>query len=169
MKSASPLSSYLSPGDIIESVDGLKVYDSQSWMEMMDRINEQSLQKLQLSEDPQSSQEIPAVKGYCIPSAWLENEKFPMEPDRSSCPDGLTAFSNVPCFNPNEINEKISDEHRISIQSRQCFNARDVVQLKKCGEGWLGNGTGGSNCVCSQVSFDNIVDLEGFSYSSDST
>ncbi|KAL5707423.1 S2P endopeptidase [Ranunculus cassubicifolius] len=121
VKSTSPLSSYLSRGDVIESLDGFKFHYIQEW-------NEHSLGS---SNDSDSSQ-----KGYCIPNAWVEEDD---EKRNSSCPDGFTPFSSVPCSDSNPF-----------LPGRQCYNAADVVQLKKCGHGWVGNGTNENNCQCSQ-------------------
>ncbi|KAL5732036.1 S2P endopeptidase [Ranunculus cassubicifolius] len=121
VKSTSPLSSYLSRGDVIESLDGFKFHYIQEW-------NEHSLGS---SNDSDSSK-----KGYCIPNAWLEEDD---KRRNSSCPDGLTPFSSVPCSDSNPF-----------LPGRQCYNVADVVQLKKCGQGWVGNGTNENNRQCSQ-------------------
>ncbi|KAF9587207.1 hypothetical protein IFM89_039566 [Coptis chinensis] len=149
--STSPLSAYLSPGDVIVSVDGLIISNPQEWMEMMTKINEPPLQNSQNVSDSKGSKTVARIKGYCIPSAWMEDkEKSELENDHSPCPQGLTAFSSVPCFNLNGLDGGSSEDIDWHIKkSRQCLNATDVVQLKKCGNGWLENGTSES-CACSQ-------------------
>ncbi|KAF5204364.1 Membrane-bound transcription factor site-2 protease-like protein [Thalictrum thalictroides] len=150
--STSPLSSYLSPGDIIESVDGLKIHDPREWMEMLTLMSKQSLQNLQYGNDSESSQAITSIKGYCVPNDWMKDEeKIQLVDNYSFCPAGLTAFSTVPCFDTNVFDDVSSEDvRRNTTKGRQCFNAGDVVQLNKCGKGWLENRTNGSSCDCSQ-------------------
>ncbi|OVA07510.1 Membrane-bound transcription factor site-2 protease [Macleaya cordata] len=148
--SMSPLSGYLSPGDVIVSIDGLQVHYPQEWMELMARMNEVAIQSSHHSKDSRSFQEAAGRKGYCISSSWIQDKKnIQLVDDQSTCPDELTVFSRVPCFNLNALEDGSTDDGNRK-ETRHCLSARDVVHHKKCGDGWLAAGSNRSSCECSQ-------------------
>ncbi|KAK9130279.1 hypothetical protein Sjap_010766 [Stephania japonica] len=135
----SPLSGYLSPGDIIVSLDGMQVHGPQEWVDMMVLINKQAYQS------------VAHTKGYCVPSSWAQDRKAELEGDQFSCPGELTVFSVVPCLNLTALDGESRERgHMKSRESMHCLTARDVVQHKKCGNGWLGTATSGNTCPCTE-------------------
>ncbi|KAF6135222.1 hypothetical protein GIB67_035293 [Kingdonia uniflora] len=149
----SPLSGYLSTGDVIVSLDGKEVHDPQEWKDMIALINKQALQSSYNFNNSVNFQAVHGQKGYCIPNSWVEDnmKKMQREKTQSACPDELTMFSSIPCFNSSLISYGSSeDNHWKRNQRFHCFSARDVVQLKKCGSRWPATDTLGNSCVCSQ-------------------
>lgn len=103
------------------------------------------------------------MKGYCVPTSVIEesNEMLFIE-NQSACPDDLTEFVAVQCFNSSK-SDNVNIEDGISQrQRRHCLNAKDVVKLNKCGDGWVTEITKGSSCLCSQEEYClNPVPLPG--------
>lgn len=144
--STSPLSGYLSPGDVIISLDGVRIYSAQEWMEMATLVNKLAFQNIKSSGDNQSFGTVGSQKGYCVPSSMLEDSRVELVENQSPCPAHLTAFVTIPC-----IVASMSDDSPNRFELAHCMNAKDVVKFQKCGD-WLTAKTNGSNCKCSQVS-----------------
>ncbi|KAJ6695150.1 PROTEASE M50 MEMBRANE-BOUND TRANSCRIPTION FACTOR SITE 2 PROTEASE [Salix koriyanagi] len=151
----SPLSGYLSPGDVIVSLDGKRIHNEHDWMEITTvLINEQTLQSSNLSKSFESLAIVHRMKGYCVPTSVIEESKEMLFiENQSACPDDLTGFVAVQCFNSSK-SDIVSNEDVISRRQRwHCLNARDVVKLNKCGDGWVTEITKGSSCLCSQEEY----------------
>ena len=146
MPSTSPLSGYLSSGDVIVSVDGVPIRNTQEWMDMAAFLNELSLNDR--SHDMEAQGVGTSVKGYCVPNPMMEESGPKLGGNNQSlCPDSLTSFTTVPC-----AYASISgDDHLRNSGKTYCLNAKDVIKLSKCGDGWPPTITNGSNCICSQV------------------
>ncbi|KAM1350409.1 hypothetical protein ACFX2F_004364 [Malus domestica] len=145
--STSPLSGYLSPGDVIVSVDGVPIHNVQEWMEMTSLINQLALGDGNHSIDVPGFGTANRRKGYCVPNSMMEESKQIIIADnQSSCPNDLTAFTTVPCV----YASMLGDGHPIRIEKAHCLNAKDVIKLNKCGDGWAAVITNGSNCICSE-------------------
>lgn len=152
ISSTSPLVGYLSPGDVIVSLDGVRIHNVQEWMEMTALIGEKTLQYSNSSEDIQRSAKLNPGKGYCVPSSLMgENTKIQLADNHSFCPNELTAFVTVPCFVLSMLGESNSeDSHPERRESLHCLAAKDIVKLNKCGDGWVTTVTNRSSCICSQ-------------------
>lgn len=161
--STSPLSGYLSPGDAIVSLDGKLIHNDREWMETTALIDEQTLQSSNLSKSFEGLAIVHQMKGYCVPTSVIEesNEMLFIE-NQPACPDDLTEFVAVQCFNSSK-SDNVNIEDGISQrQRRHCLNAKDVVKLNKCGDGWVTEITKGSSCLCSQEEYClNPVPLPG--------
>lgn len=144
--STSPLSGYLSPGDIVISLDGVPIHSTQEWMDMATLVNKLALQNINSSEYNQSSRTVSSRKGYCVTKSVLEESKIELVDSQYSCPDHLTAFVTIPCFGTSMSD----DGYPNRFEPTHCLNAKDVVKFGKCGD-WLTARTNGSSCVCSQV------------------
>ncbi|XP_004293823.1 PREDICTED: membrane-bound transcription factor site-2 protease-like [Fragaria vesca subsp. vesca] len=143
--SVSPLSGYLSSGDVIVSVDGVPIRNAQEWMDMAVFLNEMSLNERNRSMDAQSVGR--SGKGYCVPNPMMEECKQMLVGNNLSlCPDGLTSFTTVPC----SYTSISGEDHLRNIEKTYCLDAKDVVKLNKCGDGWPPSITNDSNCICSQ-------------------
>ncbi|KAJ6414866.1 hypothetical protein OIU84_003807 [Salix udensis] len=151
----SPLSGYLSPGDVIVSLDGKRIHNEQDWMEITTvLIDEQILQSSNLSKSFEGLAIVHRMKGYCVPTTVIEESKEMLFiENQSACPDDLTGFVAVQCFNSSK-SDIVSNEDGISRRQRwHCLNARDVVKLNKCGDGWVTEITKGSSRLCSQEEY----------------
>ncbi|KAJ7969373.1 Membrane-bound transcription factor site-2 protease [Quillaja saponaria] len=119
----SPLSGYLSPGDVIHSVDGVPIEN-----------------------------ELSGREGYCIPSSLLEeSKKVAIVENKYDCPKDLTAFVNIPCFATSRTDDGDNETGDQNRKSMYCLNAKDIVKLSKCDKGWgEAKIDGSSGCRCTQ-------------------
>ncbi|KAG8633816.1 membrane-bound transcription factor site-2 protease homolog isoform X3 [Manihot esculenta] len=150
--STSPLSGYLSPGDVIMSLDGKHIHNEQEWMEMTSVIHERALQHSNHSENSIGFAMIHNRKGYCVPTSLIEeSKKIHLVYNQSSCPDDLTEFVAIQCYGSSKLDDVSNgDDHLNKRESRLCLKATDVVKLNKCSDGWVTEITNGSSCICSQ-------------------
>lgn len=133
------MSSYLSPGDVIVSLDGIKIRNTQDWIEMAI-----SVEKQMLSSDPTINK-----RTYCVPSSLLEkSETALLTNNQSACPDEHYAFLSVPCFGSSYSSGKDAHDSQ-RINNRYCLGSADIARLKSCGSLWT---TSDNSCVCSEVS-----------------
>ncbi|KAL5773793.1 hypothetical protein ACOSQ2_013717 [Xanthoceras sorbifolium] len=148
--STSPLSGYLSPGDVIVSLDGLHIHDEQDWMEMVALLDKRTFQD-QNSSEYKGLEAVDGSKGYCVPSSMIEeSKKIQLVDNQSACPNDFFAFVTVHCFNTSMSgNVSSEDGQPDKRESRYCLNAKDIVKLNKCGNGWVTPLTNESCCFCS--------------------
>lgn len=146
---SSPVSGYLSPGDVIVSLDGIKIRKAQDWIEMAISLEKQTL----------ASSESEVMKGYltinrrtyCVPSSLVEkSETVLLMSNQSTCPDEHFAFVSVPCYDSSahSSNKEAYAIQRIS-NNGYCLNSSDISRLKNCGS-LLTASDSRSNCVCSE-------------------
>ncbi|KAH7685818.1 Membrane-bound transcription factor site-2 protease protein [Dioscorea alata] len=144
----SPLSKYLTRGDVILSVDGANISNSYEWMKKMQEVDSRK------PNDPYSvqnshSQAVNHGKGYCVPNSLLEGSMTLLADDQFSCPDELAAFTSLSCYNSSSLIENSnSGSENNGMETKHCLIAMDVVKLRKCGDGWLMAGK--NNCACSE-------------------
>ncbi|XP_042940604.1 membrane-bound transcription factor site-2 protease homolog isoform X2 [Carya illinoinensis] len=150
LSSTSPLSEYLSPGDSIISLDGVRIHNAQEWMEMTALIDEVSLHITNHSKYNGDFGRVTGRKGYCVPNFMTEDPKKILSVDnQSACPNDLTAFAKIPCLDMRMSDGGSSEDgHPKRRQDSNCMNAKDIVKLNKCGDGWA-TITNGSSCTCS--------------------
>ena len=142
MPHTSPLTGYLSRGDVIAAVDGSKISYPNEWTDKMIQINFQMHQKA-----------FSGRKGYCVPNTWLDGTNTThIIDDNFSCPDELATFVTVSCPNSSLSAGISSEDSNVNRrETNQCLTAKDVVKLNKCGDGWEMIGTDRSNCTCLEV------------------
>ncbi|XAR56188.1 S2P endopeptidase [Bertholletia excelsa] len=152
VSSMSPLSGFLSPGDLIVSLDGVTIHNAQEWMEMAAHVHEQTLKITNLSYN---SQEAIGKKGYCVPSSLLEASKeIQLMDNQYACPGEFAAFETISCFNSSLLDDgSFGNIHQQSREDIHCLVAKDVVKLNKCGDGWLNSASNNSTCLCSEDNF----------------
>ncbi|GFP91853.1 membrane-bound transcription factor site-2 protease [Phtheirospermum japonicum] len=80
----SPLSGYLSPRDVILSLNGVRVRDVEEWRQTIGSLTERNV-----------------GKGYCVPRSL--SARFQFEGNRTVCPDELIAFGSATCDENNYI------------------------------------------------------------------
>ncbi|GER51259.1 protease m50 membrane-bound transcription factorsite 2 protease [Striga asiatica] len=118
--STSPLSGYLSPYDVIYSVDDIRIHTPQEWKQTIILLT----QKARSSSYYYSG--ISNVRrGYCVPR-FLSGVSIHLELEMNQtaiCPSELVAFAPVICGGAHEETKSII----------YCLDAKDVVKLKKCG------------------------------------
>jgi S2P endopeptidase len=150
----SPLSGYLSVHDVILSVDGLNIKRIDEWTKMLDKG---SVEKTISREFLRGSQSYGATifgKGYCVPNSWLDASKNLWQiNDKLSCPDELTVFEKFTCNGSTAFSETDRGGGKKETEDKYCLIAKDVVKLKKCGNGWQGTKDDESNCACLEVRF----------------
>lgn len=138
---SSPLSRYLSRGDVILSIDGENIHSPHQLIKKMVPVNSKLL------EGTGSNR-----KGYCVHNSWLENSKVAMVlDDNSSCPDGQATFIGLPCLNSDSYFEINSMPHGGYVDEiKRCLSPQQVIKLSKCGEGWGSTGSHINHCTCSE-------------------
>ncbi|KAK6233198.1 hypothetical protein SCA6_003271 [Theobroma cacao] len=149
---ASPLSEFLSPGDAIVSLDGVRIHDVQEWVEMTSLLDKKIRQNSSDLHYFKGFGTVDNRKGYCVTNALLEDsKKVQLADSQSICPNDLVAFVRIHCFDPGKL-EDVGDEdgHRGRRENELCLNAKDIVKLEKCGEGLGTVMINGSRCICSQ-------------------
>uniref|UniRef100_A0A0D9YCJ6 Endopeptidase S2P n=1 Tax=Oryza glumipatula TaxID=40148 RepID=A0A0D9YCJ6_9ORYZ len=136
---ASPLSGYLSAHNFILSVDGLNITRADEWMKMLTQDNVVQISSRDLLEGSEGYRATGSRKGYCVPNSWMDASKNLWQiNDKLSCPDDLVAFQRM---SEKGIGKK-------EVEDKYCLIAKDVVKLKKCGNGWRGVEDGRSNFTC---------------------
>ncbi|XP_027089359.2 membrane-bound transcription factor site-2 protease homolog isoform X1 [Coffea arabica] len=132
----SPLFGYLSPHDLIISLDGTRIHNVQQWKEKVALLNWQ-LENLHNSGEYKGLTKINGRIGYCVPSYLIRNSmQLQLEGNYTSCPDELFALAASPCLNPAVLdNVSIEDNRARGSESIYCLNPMDVIKLRKCGDG----------------------------------
>ncbi|XP_010529324.1 PREDICTED: membrane-bound transcription factor site-2 protease homolog isoform X2 [Tarenaya hassleriana] len=146
--STSPLFGYLSAGEVIVSLDGIRVHNPKEWLELaalLDKYN---------SERSNSSLgRFHHRKGYCVPLSLIEKGyKVEMTGNLFVCPGDLSAFVPMPCLREttSSHDKNGKDDQPIRGKSMICLDAKDIVKLNKCGDGWVTSDTDEISCICSQ-------------------
>ncbi|KAF3956203.1 hypothetical protein CMV_018647 [Castanea mollissima] len=149
VSSTSPLSRHLSPGDLIMSLDGVHIHNSQEWMEMTSLIDKMALQSTNHSKYAEGFGRVNGMKGYCVPNIMIEdNQKIQSVGNHAACAEDLTAFETIPCHDMRMSNIGGSEDGHPKRREHYCLDAKDIVKLNKCGDGWEII-TNGSSCICS--------------------
>ncbi|XP_062216827.1 membrane-bound transcription factor site-2 protease homolog isoform X2 [Phragmites australis] len=163
----SPLSEYLYAHDVILSVDGLKITTTDEWIKMLDQSTTEKNSGPEFLEGSQRYVATSSGKGYCVPNSWMDASKNLWQiSDKLSCPDELIAFEKMICNGSVIFTEKTgrgSDQKE--VEGKYCLIAKDVVKLRKCGNGWRRTVDDGSSCVCFQDEYCLVPVLTpGFSW-----
>ncbi|XP_074334899.1 membrane-bound transcription factor site-2 protease homolog isoform X2 [Apium graveolens] len=146
VSSASPLFKYISPGDFIVSLDGIRIHDAEEWMEITNLLHQQTNKNL---EDYEYLKVDNRRKGYCVPRSLIQESYHIRSDARNYCPDELSSFVTMPCLPLRTSNDTSSDDNNEKTTDYiYCLNAKDVVELKKCGDGWMEIASNGSSCSC---------------------
>ncbi|XP_021764412.1 membrane-bound transcription factor site-2 protease homolog [Chenopodium quinoa] len=145
---SSPVSGYLSPGDVIVSLDGTKISNAREWLEMANFLEKQTL----VSSESQVMKGSLTVnrKTYCVPSSLVEKSvTVLLMSNQTACPDEHFAFVSVPCFesSAHSSNKEAYDIQRIN-NNGYCLNSADIVKLKSCKSLWTTDIR--SSCICSE-------------------
>ncbi|KAL6842699.1 hypothetical protein ACP4OV_027543 [Aristida adscensionis] len=148
----SPLSEYLSAHDVILSVDGLRVTTADEWIKMLAQGNPEKTISPEILDVSQRYGASGSRKGYCVPNSWMDASKNLWKlSDNLSCLDELIAFEKLACNVSAIFEEKIGrDSDKKEADAKYCLIAKDVVKLRKCGNGWRAEDDG-SSCTCLQV------------------
>uniref|UniRef100_A0A7N0SXS5 Endopeptidase S2P n=1 Tax=Kalanchoe fedtschenkoi TaxID=63787 RepID=A0A7N0SXS5_KALFE len=137
----SPLYGYLSPGDVIVSLDGMRIHREREWTDVIAAMDEHLKQysPLNSSADYKPMSVYSSGKGYCVPRhLTLQDEKVYMSNATSACPGELTEFVEIGCLEPTDFDN--------SLEGRTCLSGMDVVKLPKCGKAWVTDNS--SSCPC---------------------
>uniref|UniRef100_A0A453F5A6 Endopeptidase S2P n=1 Tax=Aegilops tauschii subsp. strangulata TaxID=200361 RepID=A0A453F5A6_AEGTS len=146
---SSSLSRSLSVHDVILSVDGLNIRRTDDWMKMLAQGTVEKTSSHEFLGGSQSYGATNSGKGYCVPNSWMDASKNLWQiNDKLSCPDELIVFGKFSCNGSAYFpgTDKVSDKKQ--TEDLYCLIAKDVVKLKKCGNGWRGTEDDDSNCTC---------------------
>ncbi|CAJ2636118.1 unnamed protein product [Trifolium pratense] len=151
----SPLFGYLAPGDVIISVDNVPIRNAQEWLKLNTLTYDTQLKNVNISQHTGDLGVLNNRKGYCVPSLVMEASKITeLLENQHVCPRELSTFVKISCSD----NITLDDGHSETDLSNgrrniYCLNAKDVVKLDKCGDGWGLATSKGSSCSCSQDEF----------------
>ncbi|XP_070012683.1 membrane-bound transcription factor site-2 protease homolog isoform X2 [Nicotiana sylvestris] len=147
----SPLSGYLSPGDVIISLDGIRINNLQEWSQMIAILTEH-YENSQNHSLPGNSMKTSVGKGYCVPYSLIEESKhISLKGNETSCPDELSPFITIQCLDqamPDDDNLEVN--HQRDGGELHCLYATDILNLEKCGDGWGRIRNNRSSCLCSK-------------------
>ncbi|CAL4948403.1 unnamed protein product [Urochloa decumbens] len=134
----SPLSEYLSAHDVILSVDGVKVTRTDEWIKILNQDTTEKSNGPEFLEGSQRYVPTNSGKGYCVPDSWVDASKNLWQVrDRLPCPDELIAFEKAISKDSAIFTKKTSrDSDQKELEGKYCLIAKDVVKLRKCGNGW---------------------------------
>ncbi|CAH9089532.1 unnamed protein product [Cuscuta epithymum] len=136
--SKSPLSRYLSSYDVIYSIDGTRINDVQEWLQIGSLITEQEYRS------SYSAYKTSSAKGYCVPYSLLEKRiHVQLRGNKTICPNDLIDFVAAPC---KEL--RLSEDWH--VENIYCLFAKDILDFKKCGDGWAKASKNRSSCLCTQ-------------------
>ncbi|PNY14836.1 membrane-bound transcription factor site-2 protease-like protein [Trifolium pratense] len=151
----SPLFGYLAPGDVIISVDNVPIRNAQEWLKLNTLTYDTQLKNVNISQHTGDLGVLNNRKGYCVPSLVMEASKITeLLENQHVCPRELSTFVKISCSDNITLDDGQS-ETDLSNGRRNiyCLNAKDVVKLDKCGDGWGLATSKGSSCSCSQDEF----------------
>lgn len=149
----SPLFGYLAPGDVILSVDNVLIRNAQEWLKLNTLANDIQLENVNISQHTGELGVLNKRKGYCVPSYVMEASRITdLLENQHVCASEFTAFVKILC----SANISLDDgQSETDLSNRRwnmyCLNAKDVVKLSKCGDGWSLATSKGNSCTCSQV------------------
>lgn len=147
---ASPLSEYLSARDVVLSVDGLKITRTDEWIKILNQGTTARSSSTEFLEGSQRYVVTSSDKGYCVPKSWMDASKNLWQiRDKLPCPDELIAFEKI-ISNGSAIFTKRTGRgsDQKEVEGKYCLIAKDVVKLRKCGNGWQKTEDDGSSSAC---------------------
>ncbi|XP_030467485.1 membrane-bound transcription factor site-2 protease homolog isoform X1 [Syzygium oleosum] len=148
---SSPLYGYLSPHDMILSVDGIPIHSPQEWVDLTALIDGVAFPESNYTKQNRDVREGNGEKGYCVPNVLIEgSEKIQLVDNISTCPYDFSSFTRTPCSETSLLYDHPGDSAAIRRDRTYCLNSQEIVKLKKCGTGWLKAVTNGSSCICSE-------------------
>lgn len=146
----SPMSEYLSTHDVILSVDGLKITRTDDWIKILNQGTTAKSRDPEFLEGSHRYVATSSTKGYCVPDSWIDASKNLWQiRDKLPCPDELIAFEKVICNVSTILTEKTSiGSDQKEVEGKYCLIAKDVVKLRRCGNGWHRTEDDESSCAC---------------------
>ncbi|KAG8373760.1 hypothetical protein BUALT_Bualt11G0058700 [Buddleja alternifolia] len=145
--SASPLSGYLSPHDVIFSLDDYHIHTTEEWKQTIALLTEQA----HSLDSGQSNGIMNVGKGYCVPHSLIkESTHIHFEGNQIYCPSELVAFESVSCLDLKKYPDG-GNKNNQQKESIHCLDAKDVIKLKKCIYNRVQAPRNRSQCLCSEV------------------
>ncbi|XP_051137314.1 membrane-bound transcription factor site-2 protease homolog isoform X2 [Andrographis paniculata] len=150
--SVSPLSGYLSPHDIIHSLNNFRIHNSEEWKQIINDLTKQTL-----SHSSGLSSGLGTLEeGYCIPHSLIEESTLThFEGNQTYCPSDLTAFTPASCLVVSGADDVSYMNKQQSADSAQenvhCLDANNVVKLRRCACNHEKTPQNQSGSICSQV------------------
>lgn len=146
--SVSPVSGYLSPYDVILSLDEFRVNTAQEWKQKIAVLANQT----PLLSFGQSNEIEHVQKSYCVPHSLIQKSiQVPFTGDETYCPNELFAFAPITCPDMSKFDDGGNKtNHQNTGESIHCLNAKDVIKLKKCAYDTVQVSKNNSGCLCSE-------------------
>lgn len=143
----SPLSGYLSPHDVIFSLDDSWIHTAEEWRQIINNLIE-----AQLSNSDQISGLVKLEKVYCVPHSLIEDSTLvQFKGNKTYCPGELTIFVIATCLDVGEYNDAEKRGQQFTRESFYCLDAKDVIKLRKCANSSEETPQNQSGCLCSHV------------------
>ncbi|XP_008437654.1 membrane-bound transcription factor site-2 protease homolog isoform X2 [Cucumis melo] len=149
----SPLSSYLSHGHVILSLDGMHVHSVDDWINLSAEISELTFQNETHSRLGENNLMANGRRGYCFPNFMLkESNKVQFTHDQATCFGDFTSFTSIPCVSSTGLIDGYTEDNNSNRKEGiYCLNVNDVMKLNKCSS-WdkavINDNT--SSCMCSR-------------------
>ncbi|KAK6148682.1 hypothetical protein DH2020_019594 [Rehmannia glutinosa] len=151
----SPLSGYLSPHDIIFSLDDFHIRTAEEWKQVIALLTEQTHMR---SSGPYGGI-VNVEKGYCVPRSLIEESThLQFEGNRTICPSELIAFAYVTCLDVESCLTPVQLPGlgwvEITYSSLQCHNhGRSLFSDKKH------SSSGESSCIQTFVFIGDLISM----------
>ncbi|KAK6118548.1 hypothetical protein DH2020_047704 [Rehmannia glutinosa] len=145
----SPLSGYLSPHDVIFSLDDFHIHTAEEWKQVIALLTKQTHMR---SSGPYGGI-VNVEKGYCVPRSLIEEStNLQFEGNRTICPSELIAFAYVTCLDVSKYNDG-GDKNNYQEEGKKihCLDAKDVIKLRKCAYNTVQSPRNRNYCLCSEV------------------
>lgn len=145
----SPVSGYLSPYDVILSLDEFRVNTAEEWKQKIAVLANQT----PLLSFGQSNEIEHVQKSYCVPRSLIQKSiQVPLTGDETYCPNELFAFAPITCPDTSKFDDGGNKtNHQNTGGSIHCLNAKDVIKLKKCAYDTVQVSKNNTGCLCSEV------------------
>jgi S2P endopeptidase len=94
-----------------------------------------------------------------VPNSWIDASKNLWQiRDKLPCPDELIAFEKVICNSSTILTDKTSiGSDQKEVEGKYCLIAKDVVKLRRCGNGWHRTEGDESSCACFEVRAPHLI------------
>lgn len=141
----------MSPGDVIQSLDGIPIHDPQEWLDMSYVVGESLIRNTNNSYYGGGNTFGYRAKGFCVPHTLInESDEIQVVGNLSSCPPNMSRFVRTTCANISVLDGHIDDD-AYSQSPEHCLNSQEMVGRKRCGGRWLEAAIDDKSCICSEV------------------
>ncbi|KAL3835107.1 hypothetical protein ACJIZ3_009843 [Penstemon smallii] len=147
--STSSISGYLSPRDVIVSLNDIHIHTAEDWKKIIATLADPTHSII----SSQSGEIVNQERGYCVPNSLIEGSThIHFQGNQTYCPNELFPFASMPCVNSSYYNDGANESNNQEKgENIHCLDAKDVVKLNKCSYNSLQPSTNRSGCPCSEA------------------